>query len=37
MRFASPLYLFMFFALLAAVFLYINFWDKKFFNPAVIF
>ena len=37
MRFACPLYLFMFFALLVAVFLYINFWDKKFFNPVVIF
>jgi Ca-activated chloride channel family protein len=37
MRFASPLYLFIFFAHLITAFLYINFGDKKFFNPAVIF
>jgi Ca-activated chloride channel family protein len=37
MRFASPLYIFIFFTLLLLVILYINFWDKNFFNPIVIF
>ncbi|MDR3195226.1 MAG: VWA domain-containing protein [Endomicrobium sp.] len=37
MRFASPGYIFIFFAVLIAAFLYINFWDKKFFNAIVIF
>ncbi|MDR3306656.1 MAG: VWA domain-containing protein [Endomicrobium sp.] len=37
MKFASPGYVFIFFAVLVAVFLYINFWDKKFFNTMIVF
>ncbi|MDR2437641.1 MAG: VWA domain-containing protein [Endomicrobium sp.] len=37
MRFASPLYLYIFFILLVMVFLYINFWYKIFFNSVIIF
>jgi Ca-activated chloride channel family protein len=37
MRFASPLYIFIFFIFLILVFLYINFWKKKFFNPFILF
>lgn len=37
MRFAYPLCFFIFFAVLAGIFLYVNFWKKKLFNPVIIF
>ncbi|MDR1474411.1 MAG: VWA domain-containing protein [Endomicrobium sp.] len=37
MRFANPVYFFVFFVIMLIAYLYINFWKKKLFNPNIIF